>query len=298
MIDFRIAATGHSLNYLPQYIAYDQGFFAEQGLDVRISVPKPWDLVLKALREGSAQAALGGIWVPSMYFGRSTHFKAFAQASSRAPLAVIGRESREDFCWNNVKGKIVSMRGSNGASVGLFFKQILRENHIDPQGVGFIQDLDGAMLAELFIGGMGDYLVIDVPGARALEAQGQGRVVATLAECAGDVPWSVYYGKVLPAGEEQERQSQTQTRFVTALEQAMMWIEAREVEDYADFLAETFPNLPLDILLETARDYKSWGMWRSTMIGREAYQRWQGAMAAGHIITAPIPYDDLVETKI
>jgi len=190
------------------------------------------------------------------------------------------------------------MRGSNGASVGLFFKQILRENQIDPRDVGFIQDLDGAMLAELFIGGMGDYLVIDVPGARAMEARGEGFVVDELAQSAGDVPWSVYYDKVLPSGEAQERQTEPQAKFVAGLTRAMAWIEATKIEDMADFLGQTFPNLPLEILLKTAADYKLWGMWRSTTIGQAAHQRWQTAMAAGHIINAPIAYDDLIAVKL
>jgi len=298
MIDFHIVATGHSLNYLPQYIALSQGFFADNGLNVRISVPRPWDLVLDALREGTAQAALGGIWVPSMYYGRSVHFKAFAQVSNRAPLALVGRERAQDFHWKNIVGKTVSMRGSNGASVGLFFKQVLRENHVDPKEVGFIQDLDGAMLAELFVGGMGDYLVIDYPGAQAMEARGNGFVVCALAEMAGDVPWSVYYDRVLPSNEARDAQSQSQIQFIAALERAMVWIEAREVEDYAPFLAKTFSHLPLEILLKSARDYKAWGMWRSSIIAREAYQRWQYAMVSGHIISAPVAYENLVENPL
>jgi NitT/TauT family transport system substrate-binding protein len=174
MFDFHVSATGRSLNYLPEYIAVRQGFFEEEGLRVTASVPKPWDLVLDALRTGTAQAALGGIWVPSMYLGRSTRFTPFAQVAARAPLAVVGRERPEDFAWEKLPGKVVLMKGSNGASVGLFFKQCLREHGIDPQKVGFIQDLDGAMLAELFQGGMGDYLVIDYPGALRMESEGRG----------------------------------------------------------------------------------------------------------------------------
>jgi len=60
------------------------------------------------------------------------------------------------------------MKGSNGASVGLFFKMLLRENCIDPQSVNYIQDLDGDMLGKLFLGGMGDYLIVDNLSARNL----------------------------------------------------------------------------------------------------------------------------------
>lgn len=291
MLDFHVSATGHSLNYLPEYIAVRQGFFEEEGLRVSADVPRPWDLVLEALRQKTAQAALGGIWVPSMYLGRSTRFTPFAQIAARAPLAIVGRGKADDFAWEKLPGKVVLMKGSNGASVGLFFKQCLREHGIDPGRLGFIQDLDGAMLAELFLGGMGDYLVVDYPGAMKLEAQGRCSVVQALPVTGGNVPWSVYYA----LGESTPERQEVQTRFARALNRGMEWIRANDPDDYASFLAQTFPNLPLEILVCAARTYIAHGMWTTPRIDDEAYSRWQEGIAAGHLVAAPISYDALID---
>src|SRR5262249_7071557 len=118
MQNFHVTATGHSLNYLPEYVAVWQGFFAEEGLTVTASVPSPWDLVLSDIGEGKADAALGGIWVPSMFHGRGQRYTPFAQVAARAPLAIIGRETPADFSWEAMRGRTVAMKGSNGASVG------------------------------------------------------------------------------------------------------------------------------------------------------------------------------------
>jgi len=292
MIDFHISATGHSLNYLPEYVAVRNGYFEEEGLRVTAEVPKPWDLVLEALRQDAAQAALGGIWVPSMYLGRGTRFTPFAQVAARAPLAVVGRERPEDFSWNALPGKVVMMKGSNGASVGLFFKLCLTEHGIDPLRVDYVQDLDGAMLSELFYGGMGDYLIVDYPNAMRLQAQGRGRVVQALPVTGGNVPWSVYYAKDESTPERQD----VQTRFAAALDRGMQWIRANDPEHDADFLAATFPALPLDILLSAARTYIAHGMWTTPRIDPDAYMRWQGGIAAGHLTAAPIPYETLIDT--
>jgi NitT/TauT family transport system substrate-binding protein len=283
MHDFHVSATGHSLNYLPEYIAVWQGFFEEEGLRVTASVPKPWDLVLHSLR--------GGIWVPSMYLNRSTRFTPFAQIAARAPLAVVGREKTEDFAWGALSGKVVLMKGSNGASVGLFFKQCLRENGIEPTRLGYIQDLDGAMLSELFHGGMGDYLVVDYPNAMKMEAEGRGHVVQALSVTGGNVPWSVYYA----AGESSPERQELQTHFSRALNRGMEWIRENDLEDHADFLRETFPNLPLSILLPAARAYIAHGMWTTPRIDGEGYARWQKGIADGHLIAAPIPYETLID---
>lgn len=290
---FHISATGHSLNYLPEYVANWRGFFAEEGLRVSATVPKPWDLVLDELAAGEAEAVLGGIWVPSMYLGRATRYTPFAQIAARAPLAIVGRESREDFDWAALRGKVIAMKGSNGASVGLFVKQVLRENGVDPQDVGFIQDLDGAMLSTLFKGGMADYLAIDYPNAAALELGGGGHVVAPLALIGGNVPWSVYYAE----GESDDARLDAQTRFARALGRGMAWIREHEAADYADFLAKTFPRLPADLLVRITDEYRACGMWTTPRIDPDAYDRWQGAIATGHLTAAPIPYAALIDPR-
>ncbi len=291
MLDFHVSATGHSLNYLPEYIAVREGFFEEQSLNVTASVPKPWDLVLEALRDGSAQAALGGIWVPSMYLGRSTRFTPFAQISLRAPLALVGREKPDSFEWKNMPGKVVLMKGSNGASVGLFFKLCLRENGINPDEVGFIQDLDGAMLSELFHGGMGDYLVVDYLSGLKMQAEGKAQVVKQLPITGGNVPWSVYYAM----GESNAERQEIQQRFARAIHAGMGWICANDPDDYAAFLEKTFPNQSVDLLLSVTRTYIANGMWTTPHIDEAAYARWQKGISDGHLTSSPIPYDQLVD---
>jgi len=91
MDHFHITATGHSLTYLPKYIAQRHGFCRAQHLEVAVSVPRPWELVLDELADGTADAALGGIWVPSMYFNRGQKYTVSAQVTNRAPLALVGR---------------------------------------------------------------------------------------------------------------------------------------------------------------------------------------------------------------
>lgn len=290
---FHISATGHSVNYLPEYVAVWQGFFADEDLDVTAVVPNPWDVVLSDLGSGEADAVLGGIWVPSMNFGRGVRYTPFAQVAARAPLAIVGREDPADFDWAKMPGKVVSMKGSNGASVGLFTKLLLREHGVDPRGVGFIQDLDGALLSRCFAGGMGDYLVVDYPAALALEAAGKGRVVAPLAVVGGDVPWSVYYA----LGESDAARLDVHTRFARALGRGMDWILAREAAEYRDFLAKTFPRFDPDLLVGLTDTYRANGMWTTPRVDPTAYDRWQRGIADGHLVERPIPYAELIDVR-
>lgn len=293
MQNFHVTATGHSLNYLPEYIAVWRGFFAEEGLAVTASVPSPWDLVLSDIDRGKADAALGGIWVPSMFHGRGKRYTPFAQIAARAPLAIVGREAPEAFDWSSMSGKTVAMKGSNGASVGLFVKMLMREQGLDPRSVNFIQDLDGKMLSDLFVGGMADYLVIDYPSAVALAGRHSVNVVTALSVDGGNVPWSVYYAP----GESDEKRLDAQSRFTRALGRGMLWILDHEAAAYRDFLIETFPKFDGDLLVKLTDTYRRIGMWTTPRIDDDAYARWQKGIVDGHLTASPIAYGELIDSR-
>lgn len=286
MDPFRISATGHSLNYLPHYLASAQGFFRDEGLEVSETVPRPWDLVLDEIADGHAEAALGGIWVPSMFHGRGRDLIPFAQVSARAPLALIGRNAG---ALQDVVGKTVSMKGSNGASVGMYLKMRLREVGIDPQTVNYIQDLDGALLSSCFAGGMGDFLLIDLPNAMAFEAAGKGVIVEVFAITGGDIPWSVYYTD----GPGDDRRD----RFVRALERGMDHLATASEAELTPFLRRTFPKMDPGILSRVLAIYRAQGMWTTPRIDPAAYARWQIGIADAHLTDAPIPYDTLIDSR-
>ncbi|KAI4865674.1 periplasmic binding protein-like II [Hypoxylon rubiginosum] len=292
---FHVSATGHSLNYLPEYIATRHGFFKEQGLEVTVSVPRPWDLVLDELADGTAAAALGGIWVPSMYRDRVREYTTFAQLSNRCPLALIVRKPVVDgFKLSDVAGKTVLMKSGNGASVGLFFKMLLRENGVDPKSVDYVQDLDGAMLANLFQGGMGDYFFIDNVSARIMAKRNPDiSVVMEMATDGEDIPWSVYYREtatITPAVID------TQERFCAALKRGMEWVMQHDAESFRDELAEIFPAVPVDVLVDLTNIYRRDSMWTSPLVSRHGFDRWQLGIADGRLVTEPLVYETIVDS--
>ena len=289
---FQLTATGYNLNYLPEYIALRHGFFREEGLDVTVNIPTPWDGVLDALSDGSAIMCLGGIWVPSMYRKRVKDYTVFAQIANRCPLALIRRTSDKHFKLTDVAGRTVLMKSGGGASVGLFFKMLLRENSIDARSVDYIQDLDGKMLGDLFQGGMGDYFVTDTLSAQAMVAKNPDVTIAMQMVTQGDVPWSVYYRETATITPEI---LDAQKRFCIGLQRGIDWVLQHEAESFQDELAELFPNVPLDVVLSVTNDFRRSDMWTSTSVPREGYERWQVGLRDARLIKEPILYEDLID---
>ncbi|KAL2865224.1 ABC transporter substrate-binding protein [Aspergillus lucknowensis] len=292
---FPLTATGYNLNYLPEYIALRHGFFRELGLGVTVTIPTPWDGVLDALANGSATMCLGGIWVPSMYRNRVQNYTVFAQIANRSPLALLRRTSdKTDFSLSAVAGRTVLMKSGGGASVGLFFKMLLREHGVDPRGVDYIQDLDGVMLGDLFQGGMGDYFVTDNLSAQAMVARNTEVAIAMQMVTQGDVPWSVYYRETETITPEV---LDAQRRFCIGLQRGIEWVLEHDAgEDaFRAELAELFPNVPIDVVVAVTNDFRRNGMWTTTSIPRGGYERWQLGLRDARLIEEPIAYEGLVD---
>ncbi|KAH7070350.1 hypothetical protein BKA63DRAFT_518273 [Paraphoma chrysanthemicola] len=292
MEPFRLTATGYNLNYLPEYIALRHGFFREQGLDVTVNIPTPWDGVLDALHDGTADMALGGIWVPSMYRDRVQDYTVFAQIANRCPLALLTHGNAKDFKLSDVPGKTVLMKSGGGASVGLFFKMLLREKGLDERSVDYIQDLDGKMLGDLFQGGMGDYFVTDNLSALAMVAKNPKVSIAMEMVAQGDIPWSVYYRETATITPEI---LDAQRRFCVALEKGIAWVLEYNAESFRDELAELFPNVPVDVAVSVTNGFRRDGMWTSTSIPRAGFERWQVGLAGARLVNKPLAFESIVD---
>src|SRR5579859_6269839 len=109
-----VSATAHGVNYLPEYVAREHGIFASHDLDVPYRPRNPWDGVMHDLADGSADLALGGLWVPAMYAGNGRNFVAVAQLNDRFPMAIVTRETAEDFALFWLLGKTVLAPGQGG----------------------------------------------------------------------------------------------------------------------------------------------------------------------------------------
>ncbi|KAF2671947.1 hypothetical protein BT63DRAFT_184205 [Microthyrium microscopicum] len=289
---FHMTATGYNLNYLPEYIASRHGFFKEQGLDVTVNIPSPWDGVLDSLHDNSAIMALGGIWVPSMYKKNNVQdYTVFGQIANRCPLAVLRRTSSEPFKVTDFAKSTVLMKGIGGASAGLFFKMFLRENDIDVGAVTYVQDLDGKMLGDLFQGGMGDYFVTDNLSALAMVARNPKVSIAISMVTQGNIPWSVYYRETATITPEVLEKSQ---RFFTALEKGIAWVMERDAETYRDELAELFPNVPVDVAIKVTNGFRRDSMWTSTSVCPQGFARWQKGLALAGLYPEPLDYKYMV----
>lgn len=291
---FHISATGLSINYMPEYLAGELGYFEEEGLKVSSYVPKPWTTVLTDIDTNQAEAVVGGIWCPLIYKRRVKSYFAFAKVASRCPMSLLSREPIRDFKWTDLEGKKVLTSGGNGASPGLFLAGVAAEGGADVSKIKFIHDFTIGMLEELFCGGFGDIIMMKSDLASQLEAAKKGYVVTNLTETGGDVPWSVYY----TTPETLEREDNLCGRFTKALQRAQTWLRAHDGCDCREILARNWPKVELNRAACIVDEYKRLGMWPETVrIQEKELSRWQRFLTAGNVIDEEIPYEEIVDSR-
>ena len=99
----------HSIFYAPQYVAIEEGYFKEEGLDLELVTGFGADKVLTALISGEAQIGfMGGESSIYAYLeGANDVVVNFAQLTQRAGNFLVAREAKPDFQWEDLKGKTV-----------------------------------------------------------------------------------------------------------------------------------------------------------------------------------------------
>ena len=99
----------HSIFYAPQYVAIEEGYFEEEGLDLTLVTGFGADKVMTAVLSGEAEIGFMGAESSIYAFqeGANDPVVNFAQLTQRAGNFLVAREEMPDFTWDDLKGKEV-----------------------------------------------------------------------------------------------------------------------------------------------------------------------------------------------
>lgn len=152
----------HSIFYAPMYVAIEEGYFAEEGIDLTLVTGFGADKTMTALLTGEADIGFMGSesTIYTYKEGASDYAVNFAQLTQRAGNFLVSREPIENFNWDMIKGKKV-LGGRAGGMPEMVFEYILKKNGIDPAAdLSIDQSIDFGSTAAAFSGGQGDFSVV------------------------------------------------------------------------------------------------------------------------------------------
>ena len=111
----------HSIFYAPQYVAIEEGYFTEEGLDLTLVTGFGADKVLTALISGEADIGFMGAEASIYAYqeGATDPAVNFAQLTQRAGNFLVAREKMPDFKWEDLKGKKVLGGRKGGVHISM-----------------------------------------------------------------------------------------------------------------------------------------------------------------------------------
>ena len=160
----------HSIFYAPMYVAIEEGYFAEEGIDLTLITGFGADKTMTALLTGEADIGFMGSesTIYTYKEGASDYAVNFAQLTQRAGNFLVSREPIDNFSWDMLTGRDV-LGGRAGGMPEMVFEFILKKNGIDPvNDLSIDQSIDFGSTAAAFSGGQADFTVEFEPHATSL----------------------------------------------------------------------------------------------------------------------------------
>lgn len=286
----------HSIFYAPMYVAIEEGYFQNEGIDLELVNGFGADKTMTAVLSGEADIGFMGSEASIYTYneGANDYVVNFAQLTQRAGNFLVAREKMDDFSWEDLKGHLV-LGGRKGGMPEMVFEYILRQNGLDPQkDLTIDQSIDFGSTAAAFAGGQGDFTVEFEPGATSLEQEGKGYVVASLGTDSGYVPYTAFSAK----------QSYIDSHpdliqgFTNALQKGMDYVQSHTPSEIAKVIAPQFKETNLDTITTIVTRYYDQDTWADHLIfSEDSFQLLQDILEDAGELEKRAPYEDLVTTE-
>ena len=287
----------HSIFYAPQYVAIEEGYFKDEGLDLTLVTGFGADKTMTAVISGEADIGFMGAEASVYAYqeGATDPVVNFAQLTQRAGNFLVAREEMPDFKWEDLKDKKV-LGGRKGGMPEMVFEYILRKNGLDPQkDLTIDQSIDFGSTAAAFTGDTSaDFTVEFEPSATALEKEGAGYVVASLGVDSGYVPYTSYSAKT----SYMEKNPEIIQKFTNALQKGMEYVQSHTPEEIAEVIAPQFAETDLDTVTAIVKRYYDQDTWKSNLIfEKESFELLEDILEDSGELSERVSYENLITTK-
>ena len=288
-----LAEVTHSIFYAPQYVAIEQGYFEEVGIDVELILTSGADKVTAAVLSKDAELGFcgseGTIYVYNG--GEKDYLKTFAQLTQKDGSFLVSREKIKDFKLEDLEGKTV-LGGRAGGMPEMTLEYALKQNGIDPKkDVEIDTSVDFAAMGGAFIGGQGDFVTLFEPNALEIEKEGYGYVVASIGELGGVVPYTSYSARISFLEENKELIN----NFTKAIQKGIDYVHNHTDEEVAKAIIDQFPDTSLEDIAKVVKRYRDIDAWpKTTDFSEDSFNHLQDIMIDNGAIDKKVPYDKLM----
>ena len=287
----KVAEVTHSAFYTPFYVAIENGYFADEGLDIELILTSGADKVSAALLSGDVEIGFAGPEASIYVYegGEEDYIVSFAGLTKRDGQFILSRTD-EEFKLENLIGKEILV-GRLGGMPALNFLNALKNNNINPEDININYSVEFAALSGSFIGGMGDYVNLFEPTATKLVNENFGYVVASIGLLSGEVPYTAFSARKSYI----ENNTEIIRKFTRALNKGIDFTFANDENKLAEVILPQFPDSSQNDLAKIIKRYKDNDCFlTSTFISEESFRNLEDIMIDNNLLEDYVDYNLLV----
>lgn len=288
----RVAEVTHSIFYTPLYVAIENGYFKDNGIQVELILTSGADKVSAAVLSNTVEVGFAGpesaIYVYEN--GEKDYIVTFAGLTKRDGQFIVARKDIKDFKVEDMYGKEV-LAGRVGGMPVLNFLNGIKNAKGDKRKIDINMNIDFASLSGTFISGVGDFVNLFEPNALKLERDGLGYVVGSVGELSGEMPYTAFYARKSYIDKNKE----TINKFNDAINKGLEFVRNHSDKEVAEIILAQFPDNSLNDVETIVKRYRDADSWLdNTSISEETYKNLENIMIDNDLLDDYVPFDQLV----
>ena len=288
----RLAEVTHSSFYAPLYVAIENGYFEEEGIDLELILTPGADKVSAAVLSNDVEIGFAGAESAIYVYDQeeSDYLRIFSGLTKRDGQFIVARDNYEDFSLEDLYGKEMLVGRSTGMPA-LNFLNGLKNMGIDIDKININYSVEFAALSGSFIGGTGDFVNLFEPNATSLEENGYGHVVASVGVMSGEVPYTAFYARKSYIEENPE----IIEGFTKAIAKAITYTLENDATKVAEGIIDQFPDTDVSELALMIDRYKEYDCWlENPFVSEELFTNLEDFLIDFDLLSDYVPYEDLV----
>lgn len=282
-----------SVFYAPQYVAINNGYFKENGLEIELITGQGADAVMTAVLANQCDIGFAGPEASIYVYneGKEDFCQVFAQMTKKDGSFLVARNKTDNFSWQDLKGKTV-IPGRKGGVPYMTLEYVLKKNGINPQKDATLDDsIKFDLMAGAFASGNADYVTLFEPTASLTEKEGKGYIVASVGEEAGEIPYTAYFAKKSYISDNEK----IIENFTKAIYRGQQWVKEHSSKEIAEVIQSFFPGTDVEMLATAIQSYKDIDAWNDTpVLKEESFNRLQEVMTMAGELKQQAPYEKIV----
>ncbi|MCI8434829.1 MAG: ABC transporter substrate-binding protein [Clostridia bacterium] len=294
----RLSEVTHSIFYAPLYLAINNGYFEEEGIEIKLSNGGGADKVMTAIASNSADIGLMGpeATIYCHLNGQRDYPVIFGLLTQCDGSFLVSKKAEPNFQWTDLRDKHV-LAGRAGGVPAMTLQYVVNNAGLHhPADV----NLDTTVAFDMMVGAFEgsdeyDYCTMFEPTASEYVAAGKGYIVASVGEASGEVPYTAFSA----SKSYLEKNRDVAKKFLACIVKGYVFMRDNTPEVVAEKLEPSFAGTPVASIAASVKSYLAINAWATTPVLKQStFDRLQDIMENAGTLPERADYALAVDNSI